>query len=66
MAEEKTCKKVVHAIKPDFRPARSVGFSPVMMRAAMTWSLMLSPPELLSKRQGINWYIIQYDFCPSL
>jgi hypothetical protein len=33
----------------NFRPARSVGISPVMMRAAMTWPLMLSPPKLLSK-----------------
>ncbi len=31
------------------KPARSVGFSPVMMRATMAWPLMLSPPKLLSK-----------------
>ncbi len=47
-----------------FRPSRSVGFSPVIMRTAMTWPLMLSLPKLLSK--GLIGTLFSMIFCPSL
>jgi hypothetical protein len=45
LARQKTREKIVWAIKPESRPARSAGFLPAMMRAAMMWPLMLSPPK---------------------
>jgi hypothetical protein len=47
-----------------FRPAISVGFSPVIMKTAMTWPLMLSLPKLSSK--GLISTLFSMIFCSSL